>query len=166
MLADKADTVRIIRELRFLRLLQHPNIIAVHDVLLPSRRKDFDAIFIVFERLDTDLAHLIRSKTKYEEVHIQVRYEFNSVIPHAISTSRARGAPAVAALPTLCWAAPHPFRQCVPQRSQTRQHSGERELRFEGARRCEELSPLSSLHCCAHLLCLLDLRFRFGTGRL
>jgi serine/threonine protein kinase len=56
VLADKADTVRIIRELRFLRLLQHPNIIAVHDVLLPSRRKDFDAIFIVFERLDTDLA--------------------------------------------------------------------------------------------------------------
>ena len=71
VLADKADTVRIIRELRFLRLLKHPNIIAVHDVMLPSQRKDFDAIYIVFELLDTDLAHLIRSKTKYEEVHIQ-----------------------------------------------------------------------------------------------
>ena len=71
VLADKADTIRIIRELRFLRLLQHPNIIAVHDVLLPSARTAFDSIFIVFELLDTDLSHLIRSKTKYDEVHIQ-----------------------------------------------------------------------------------------------
>ena len=73
VLADKADTIRIIRELRFLRLLQHPNIIAVHDVLLPSARTAFDSIYIVFELLDTDLSHLIRSKTKYDEVHIQVR---------------------------------------------------------------------------------------------
>ena len=73
VLADKADTIRIIRELRFLRLLHHPNIIAVHDVLLPSARTSFDSIFIVFELLDTDLSHLIRSKTKYDEVHIQVR---------------------------------------------------------------------------------------------
>ena len=73
VLVDKADTIRIIRELRFLRLLQHPNIIAVHDVLLPSARTAFDSIYIVFELLDTDLSHLIRSKTKYDEVHIQVR---------------------------------------------------------------------------------------------
>jgi serine/threonine protein kinase len=73
VLADKADTIRIIRELRFLRLLQHPNIIAVRDVLLPSQRTVFDSIYIVFELLDTDLSHLIRSKTKYDEVHIQVR---------------------------------------------------------------------------------------------
>ena len=71
VLADKADTIRIIRELRFLRLLQHPNIIAVRDVLLPSHRAAFDSIYIVFELLDTDLSHLIRSKTKYDEVHIQ-----------------------------------------------------------------------------------------------
>ena len=45
--ADKADTVRIIRELRFLRLLKHPNIVAVKDVLIPQRQKAFDDIFIV-----------------------------------------------------------------------------------------------------------------------
>lgn len=73
VLADKADTIRIVRELRFLRLLKHPNIIAVHDVLLPTARTAFDSIYIVFELLDTDLSHLIRSKTKYDEVHIQVR---------------------------------------------------------------------------------------------
>ena len=42
-------------------------------VLLPSARTAFDSIYIVFELLDTDLSHLIRSKTKYDEVHIQVR---------------------------------------------------------------------------------------------
>jgi serine/threonine protein kinase len=45
--ADKADTVRIIRELRFLRLLKHPNIVAVSDVLIPQRQKAFDDIYIV-----------------------------------------------------------------------------------------------------------------------
>ena len=35
--ADKADTVRIIRELRFLRILKHPNIIGVVDVLMPQQ---------------------------------------------------------------------------------------------------------------------------------
>ncbi len=69
--ADKADTVRIIRELRFLRLLKHPNIIGVVDVLLPQQRTSFDDIYIVFELLDTDLAHMIRSKTKYDETHRQ-----------------------------------------------------------------------------------------------
>ena len=69
--ADKADTVRIIRELRFLRLLKHPNIIGVVDVLLPQQRTTFDDIYIVFELLDTDLAHMIRSKTKYDETHRQ-----------------------------------------------------------------------------------------------
>jgi serine/threonine protein kinase len=39
--ADKADTVRIIRELRFLRVLKHPNIIGVVDVLLPQQRTTF-----------------------------------------------------------------------------------------------------------------------------
>ena len=52
--ADKADTVRIIRELRFLRLLKHPNIIGVVDVLLPQQRTTFDDIYIVFELLDTN----------------------------------------------------------------------------------------------------------------
>ena len=45
--ADKADTVRIIRELRFLRLLRHPNIVAVSEVLIPQREKSFDDIFNV-----------------------------------------------------------------------------------------------------------------------
>jgi serine/threonine protein kinase len=67
--ADKADTVRIIRELRFLRLLRHPNIVAVSEVLIPQREKTFDDIFIVTELLDTDLAHLIKSKTKYDDIH-------------------------------------------------------------------------------------------------
>ena len=69
--SDKADTVRIIRELRFLRLLQHPNVVSVKNVLLPQKRKEFDDIYIVTELLDTDLSHLIKSKTTYEDVHVR-----------------------------------------------------------------------------------------------
>jgi mitogen-activated protein kinase 1/3 len=52
-------------------VLKHPNVVAVKDVLLPQKSKDFDDIYIVTELLDTDLSHLIKSKTKYEDVHIR-----------------------------------------------------------------------------------------------
>lgn len=52
-----------------MRLLRHPNIVAVKDVMIPQRQKAFDDIFIVTELLDTDLAHLIKSKTKYDDIH-------------------------------------------------------------------------------------------------
>ena len=66
---DKADTVRIVRELRFLRLLRHPNIIGVKEVLVPRNETAFHDIYIVTELMDTDLSHLIKSKTKYDDVH-------------------------------------------------------------------------------------------------
>ena len=43
---DKADTVRVIRELRFLWVLKHPNIVGVVDVLLPQQRTSFDDTYI------------------------------------------------------------------------------------------------------------------------
>jgi len=81
--ADKADTVRIIRELRFLRHLKHPNIVTITDVLLPSTTASFDDIYIVFELLDTDLGHMIRSKTSYGEPHRQwLLYQLLAGIKH------------------------------------------------------------------------------------
>ncbi|PXF49880.1 Mitogen-activated protein kinase 14 [Gracilariopsis chorda] len=55
---------RILRELKFLRLLSnHDNIIQVRDVLLPGKLDKFNDTFVVFELMPTDLNRLLRSKT-------------------------------------------------------------------------------------------------------
>lgn len=65
----REDAIRILRELRFLRMLKHSHIIAVEDVLLPKDPKTFNDVHIVFELFDTDLSHMIRSETQYDESH-------------------------------------------------------------------------------------------------
>jgi serine/threonine protein kinase len=60
--SDPADTVRIIRELRFLRMLKHPAIVGVSTVLHPANPARFDDIFIVTELLDSDLSQLTRRR--------------------------------------------------------------------------------------------------------
>lgn len=66
----RGDTMRILRELRLLRLLgQHQCIIGVRDVLLPRSPLTFDDIYIVFDLFDTDLNQMIRSKTVYDISH-------------------------------------------------------------------------------------------------
>lgn len=62
---------RILRELKFLRLLNaHENIVTVKDVLIPSE-KSFNDVFVVMELMPTDLGKLIRSKTVLVEQHIK-----------------------------------------------------------------------------------------------
>ena len=58
------DAIRILRELRLLRLLEHPKIVAVQDVIMPSDKGTFEDVHIVFELFDTDLRQMIRSETK------------------------------------------------------------------------------------------------------
>lgn len=61
---------RILRELKFLRFLhRHENIVGVRDVLLPGERDEFNDVFVVFERMPTDLGRLLRSRTKLTEEH-------------------------------------------------------------------------------------------------
>ncbi len=61
---------RILRELKFLRFLNaHENIVTVRDVLLPGERDRFNDVFVVFERMPTDLGRLLRSRTKLTEEH-------------------------------------------------------------------------------------------------
>ena len=60
----REDAIRILRELRLLRLLEHPKIVAVEDVIMPSDKGTFEDVHIVFELFDTDLNQMIRSETK------------------------------------------------------------------------------------------------------
>lgn len=65
-------SVRILRELKFLRLLRgHENIVEIKDILVPGSTKDFNDVFVVFELMPTDLAHVLRSKTELSPLHVQ-----------------------------------------------------------------------------------------------
>jgi len=58
-----ADARRALREVRLLRGLRHPNVIAVRDVLAPppGTLDSFDAVYIVYELMDADLHAIIAS---------------------------------------------------------------------------------------------------------
>ena len=58
-----ADARRALREVRLLRALRHPNVVAVRDVLAPppGRLAAFEAVYIVYELMDADLHAIISS---------------------------------------------------------------------------------------------------------
>ncbi|CAN8061474.1 unnamed protein product [Agarophyton chilense] len=65
-------SVRILRELKFLRLLRgHENIVEIKDILMPTSAKEFDDVFVVLELMPTDLNHVLRHKTELSPLHIQ-----------------------------------------------------------------------------------------------
>lgn len=65
----KDDAIKTIRELRFLRVFRHPNVVGLHDVLVPRNAQTFDDVFLVTELMETDLDKLIKSKTVLHERH-------------------------------------------------------------------------------------------------
>eukprot|EP00172_Hildenbrandia_rubra_P002885 Plantae.Rhodophyta-Hildenbrandia_rubra.ctg40991.p1 GENE.Plantae.Rhodophyta-Hildenbrandia_rubra.ctg40991~~Plantae.Rhodophyta-Hildenbrandia_rubra.ctg40991.p1 ORF type:complete len:497 (-),score=76.83 Plantae.Rhodophyta-Hildenbrandia_rubra.ctg40991:518-2008(-) len=71
VLGSSASAIRALREVKFLRLLRHRNIISVKDILIPGERDQFNDIYIVFELMPADLGRLLRSRTSLEERHIK-----------------------------------------------------------------------------------------------
>ncbi|KAK4536838.1 hypothetical protein CDCA_CDCA10G2863 [Cyanidium caldarium] len=66
------EAIRILRELRFLRLLRsHENIITVRDVMAPSHRDEFNDVFVVFELMPADLNRVLRAKIALSQDHIR-----------------------------------------------------------------------------------------------
>jgi len=67
-----AMATRILRELKFLRLLrEHENIIKIRDVLVPGERELFNDTFVVFEIMPTDLSRLLSSRTELKKEHVE-----------------------------------------------------------------------------------------------
>lgn len=65
-------SIRLLRELKFLRLLRgHANIVEMKGILMPSSTKDFDDVFLVFELMPTDLNHVLRGPTQLSPLHVQ-----------------------------------------------------------------------------------------------
>lgn len=64
--------IRILRELKFLRMLgRHENIITTRDVLLPGEFDRFNDAFVVFELMPTDLERVMRLQNVLRPDHVK-----------------------------------------------------------------------------------------------
>lgn len=67
---DLIDAKRIVREIRLMLHLSHPNIISLVDLLPPPSLSEFEDTYIVTDLMETDLHRLIQSKEEISAQHI------------------------------------------------------------------------------------------------
>lgn len=66
---NRVDALRTLRELKLLRHIRHENVIALKDVMMPSYRNSFKDVYLVYELMDTDLHHIIKSSQPLSNDH-------------------------------------------------------------------------------------------------
>lgn len=66
-----SDATRILREIKLLRLLRHPDIVEVKHIMLPPSRRDFKDIYVVFELMESDLHQVIKANDDLTPEHYQ-----------------------------------------------------------------------------------------------
>ncbi|KAJ9523945.1 hypothetical protein QJQ45_022410 [Haematococcus lacustris] len=67
-----ADATRILREIKLLRLLKHGDVVDVKHIVLPSDPQNFKDIYVVFERMESDLHIVIESNDDLTHDHHKV----------------------------------------------------------------------------------------------
>ena len=65
------DATRILREIKLLRQLKHPDIVEIKHILLPPHPREFRDIYVVFELLETDLHQVIKANDDLTPEHHQ-----------------------------------------------------------------------------------------------
>lgn len=63
--------LRTLREMMILRQIRHENVIELKDVMAPSLKTSFREIYLVYELMDTDLAHVIQSEQPLSGEHVK-----------------------------------------------------------------------------------------------
>nr|XP_043612579.1 mitogen-activated protein kinase 9-like [Erigeron canadensis] len=66
-----SDATRILREIKLLRLLKHPDIVEIKHIMLPPSRREFKDIYVVFELMECDLHQVIRANDDLTPQHCQ-----------------------------------------------------------------------------------------------
>ncbi|KAH1243728.1 Mitogen-activated protein kinase 16 [Glycine max] len=66
-----SDATRILREIKLLRLLHHPDIVEIKHILLPPSRREFKDIYVVFELMESDLHQVIKANDDLTPEHYQ-----------------------------------------------------------------------------------------------
>ena len=66
-----SDATRILREVKLLRVLKHPDIVEVKHIVLPPNPREFKDIFVIFELMETDLHQVIKANDDLTHEHHQ-----------------------------------------------------------------------------------------------
>ncbi|XVE63281.1 hypothetical protein DITRI_Ditri07aG0007300 [Diplodiscus trichospermus] len=66
-----SDAIRILREVKLLRLLRHPDIVDIKHIILPPSKREFKDIFVVFELMESDLHQVIKANDDLAPEHHQ-----------------------------------------------------------------------------------------------
>ncbi|KAJ1261568.1 hypothetical protein BS78_09G040000 [Paspalum vaginatum] len=66
-----SDATRILREIKLLRLLRHPDIVEIKHILLPPSRREFRDIYVVFELMESDSHQVIKANDDLTPEHYQ-----------------------------------------------------------------------------------------------
>ncbi|ESR61502.1 hypothetical protein CICLE_v10018252mg [Citrus x clementina] len=66
-----SDATRILREIKLLRMLKHPDIVEIKHIMLPPCRREFKDIYVVFELMESDLDQVIKANDDLTPEHHQ-----------------------------------------------------------------------------------------------
>ncbi|KAG4978079.1 hypothetical protein JHK84_037765 [Glycine max] len=66
-----SDAIRILREVKLLRLLRHPDIVEIKRIVLPPSKREFKDIYVVFELMESDLHQVIKANDDLTREHYQ-----------------------------------------------------------------------------------------------
>jgi serine/threonine protein kinase len=66
-----SDATRILREIKLLRILRHPDIVEIKHIMLPPSERDFKDIYVVFELMESDLHQVIKANDDLTPEHYQ-----------------------------------------------------------------------------------------------
>jgi serine/threonine protein kinase len=64
-----SDAMRILREIKLLRLLKHQDIVEIKHIMLPPCRREFKDIYVVFELMESDLHEVIKANDDLSPGH-------------------------------------------------------------------------------------------------
>jgi len=66
----KVFTLRTLRELKIMRLLNHENVLSIKSILQPKSLQEFNELYVVSDLMETDLAQIIKSNQVLSDEHI------------------------------------------------------------------------------------------------
>nr|KYP73273.1 Mitogen-activated protein kinase 19 [Cajanus cajan] len=68
---NTSDAIRILREVKLLRLLRHPDLVDIKRIMLPPSKREFKDIYVVLELMESDLHHVIKANDDLTHEHHQ-----------------------------------------------------------------------------------------------
>lgn len=67
----KVFTLRTLRELKIMRLLNHENVLSIKCILQPESLEKFSELYVVSDLMETDLGQIIKSNQSLSDEHVQ-----------------------------------------------------------------------------------------------